>query len=57
MTAENLGITYAPFHDAAVSPEAAANVERVRAGLADGSITTGVCSIDGLFLGGGSLCD
>ena len=37
LTAENLGITYAPFHDAAVSAEAAANVEMVRAGLADGS--------------------
>ena len=57
LTAENLGITYAPFHDAAVSAEAAANVEHVRAGLADGSITTGVCGIDGLFLGEGSLCD
>ena len=57
LTAENLGITYAPFHDAAVSPEAAANVERVRAGLADGSIDTGVCGIDGLFIGEGSLCD
>ena len=57
LTAENLGITYAPFHDAAVGAEAAANVERVRAGLADGSITTGVCGIDGRFLGEGSLCD
>ena len=57
LTAENLGITYAPFHDAAVSAEAAANVEMVRAGLADGSITTGVCGIDGLFLGEGSACD
>lgn len=57
LTAENLGITYAPFHDAAVSADAAANVEQVRAGLADGSITTGVCGIDGLFLGEGSLCD
>ncbi|MDE0117129.1 MAG: BMP family ABC transporter substrate-binding protein [bacterium] len=57
LTAGNLGITYAPFHDAAVSAEAAAAVERVRAGLADGSITTGVCGIDGLFLGEGSLCD
>ncbi len=57
LTAENLGITYAPFHDAAVTAEAAANVEMVRAGLADGSITTGVCGIDGLFLGQGSACD
>ncbi len=57
LSAENLGITYAPFHDAAVSSEAAATVERVRAGLADGSITTGVCGIDGLLLGTGSVCD
>lgn len=57
LTAENLGITYAPFHDAAVSAEAAANVEMVRAGLAGGSIDTGVCGIDGLFLGEGSACD
>ena len=57
LTAENLGITYAPFHDAAVNAEAAASVEQVRAGLADGSITTGVCGIDGLFIGEGSLCD
>ena len=57
LTAENLGITYAPFHDAAVSADAAASVEQVRAGLADGSITTGVCGIDGLFLGEGSACD
>lgn len=57
LTAENLGITYAPFHDAMVSADAAANVEMVRAGLADGSITTGVCGIDGLFLGEGSACD
>ena len=57
LTAENLGITYAPFHDAAVSAEAAANVEMVRAGLAAGTIDTGVCGIDGLFIGEGSLCD
>ena len=57
LTAENLGITYAPFHDAAIGAEVAAAVERVRAGLANGSITTGVCGIDGLFLGEGSACD
>ena len=57
LTAENLGITYAPFHDAAVPDEAAAAVEATRAGLADGSIDTGVCGIDGLFLGEGSACD
>ncbi len=57
LTAENLGITYAPFHDAAVTPEAAAAVEAARAGLADGSIDTGVCGVDGLFIGEGSFCD
>lgn len=57
LTAANLGITYAPFHDATVSAEAAAIVEAARAGLADGSIDTGVCGIDGLFLGENSACD
>ncbi|MXW42029.1 MAG: BMP family ABC transporter substrate-binding protein [Acidimicrobiia bacterium] len=57
LTVDNMGITYAPFHDAAVSPEVAATVERVRAGLADGSIETGICAIDGLFLGENSACD
>ncbi|MCB2224393.1 MAG: BMP family ABC transporter substrate-binding protein, partial [Actinobacteria bacterium] len=57
LTAANDGITYAPFHDAMVPAEAAQTVEMVRAGLADGSIDTGVCGIDGLFLGEGSACD
>jgi basic membrane lipoprotein Med (substrate-binding protein (PBP1-ABC) superfamily) len=57
LTAENDGITYAPFHAAAIPEEAAATVEEVRAGLADGSIDTGVCGIDGLFVGDGSACD
>ncbi|MCY4257345.1 MAG: BMP family ABC transporter substrate-binding protein [bacterium] len=57
LTVENSGITYAPFHDADISSEAAAEVERVRVGLADGSITTGICGIDGLFLGENSACD
>ncbi|MYG93430.1 MAG: BMP family ABC transporter substrate-binding protein [Acidimicrobiia bacterium] len=57
LTVDNMGITYAPFHDAVVSPEAATTVERVRAGLADGSIETGICAIDGLFLGENSACD
>ena len=39
LTAANDGITYAPFHDAMISAEAAATVEAVRAGLADGSLT------------------
>ncbi|MCY4192927.1 MAG: BMP family ABC transporter substrate-binding protein, partial [bacterium] len=57
LTVSNLGITYAPFHDADVSDEAAATVERVRASLADGSIETGICGIDGLYLGENSACD
>jgi len=57
LTAANNGITYAPFHDAMIPDAAAATVEAVRAGLADGSIDTGICGIDGLYLGTGSLCD
>ena len=57
LTAENNGITYAPFHDADIPADVAESVEAVRAGLADGSIDTGICGIDGLFLGEGSLCD
>jgi phosphonate transport system substrate-binding protein len=57
LTAANDGITYAPFHDAAIPADVAARVEAVRAGLADGSIDTGVCGIDGLFIGQGSFCD
>jgi basic membrane protein A len=57
LTAENLGITYAPFHDAAVPASVADTVESIRAGLADGSIETGICGIDGLYLGEGSACD
>ena len=57
LTAANLGITYAPFHDADIPADVAAAVEAARAGLADGSIDTGVCGIDGLFIGEGSLCD
>ena len=57
LTAANNGITYAPFHDAAIPADVAATVEMVRAGLADGSIDTGVCGIDGLYIGAGSLCD
>jgi basic membrane protein A len=57
LTAANNGITYAPFHDAMIPAGAAETVEMVRAGLADGSIDTGVCGIDGLFVGSGSLCD
>ncbi|MGB5757766.1 MAG: BMP family ABC transporter substrate-binding protein [Acidimicrobiales bacterium] len=57
LSAENLGITYAPFHDADIPADVATAVETVRAGLADGSIDTGVCGIDGLVVGEGSACD
>jgi basic membrane protein A and related proteins len=48
LTAENGGITYAPFHDAEIPDDAAAAVEAARAGLADGSITTGLDPATGL---------
>jgi basic membrane protein A and related proteins len=57
LTAENLGITYAPFHDADIPADAAEAVEAARSGLAAGTIDTGVCGIDGLFVGEGSACD
>ncbi|MEQ1788751.1 MAG: BMP family ABC transporter substrate-binding protein [Acidimicrobiales bacterium] len=50
LTAENGGITYAPPHDAAVPDEALAAVEAARAGLADGSIKTGLDPATGLPL-------
>jgi len=56
-TAANNLITYAPPHDADIPAEVLEAVEAARAGLADGSITTGICNIDGLFLGEGSACD
>ena len=57
LTAENNGITYAPAHDAKIPADAAKVLEDTRAGLADGSIDTGVCAIDGLFIGEKSACD
>jgi len=56
-TAANDLITYAEAHDAEIPAEVSASVEAARVGLADGSITTGICGIDGLFLGEGSACD
>ncbi len=47
LTAENGGITYAPFHDAEVPEEVATQLEEIRAGLADGSIDTGVDPVTG----------
>ncbi len=56
-TAANDLITYAEPHDADIPAEVTAAVEAARVGLADGSITTGICGIDGLPLGEGSACD
>jgi basic membrane protein A len=56
-TAANDLITYAEAHDAEIPAEVTAAVEAARVGLADGSITTGICGIDGLFVGEGSGCD
>ncbi len=47
LTAENNGITYAPAHDADVPPEILQQLEETRAGLADGTIDTGVDPITG----------
>lgn len=47
LTAENGGITYAPFHDADIPADVATEIEEIRAGLADGSIETGVDPITG----------
>jgi basic membrane lipoprotein Med (substrate-binding protein (PBP1-ABC) superfamily) len=48
LSAENGGITYAPFHDAEIPDDVATQIEEVRAGLADGSIDTGVDPVTGL---------
>ena len=56
-TAANDLITYAEPHDADIPAEVTEAVEAARVGLADGSIETGICGIDGLFLGEGSGCD
>jgi basic membrane protein A len=50
LTAANGGITYAPFHDAAIPDDVAATLEETRQGLADGSITTGLDPATGLPL-------
>lgn len=47
LDAANDGITYAPFHDADIPEEAAARLEEIRAGLADGSIDTGLDPVTG----------
>jgi len=56
-TAANDLITYAEAHDADIPADVTAAVEAARVGLADGSITTGICGLDGLPLGEGSECD
>ena len=48
LTAENGGITYAPFHDADIPDDVAATLEETRQGLADGSIDTGLDPVTGL---------
>jgi len=48
LEAENDGITYAPFHDAELPDEAIEALEEARAGLADGSVDTGVDPVTGL---------
>ena len=48
LEAANDGITYAPFHDAELPAEATEALEEARAGLADGSIDTGVDPVTGL---------
>ena len=52
LTAENGGITYAPFHDADIPDDVAdARSRRPAQGLADGSIKTGLDPVTGLPLG------
>jgi basic membrane lipoprotein Med (substrate-binding protein (PBP1-ABC) superfamily) len=50
LTAENGGITYAPFHDADIPEDVATQLEEIRQGLADGSIDTGVDPVTGELL-------
>ncbi len=50
LDAANGGITYAPAHDADVPADVTAKLEETRAGLADGSIDTGVDPVTGLPL-------
>ncbi len=56
-TVANDGIAMAPSHDADVSAEALAAVEAARQAFVDGTLTTGICGQDGLFIGEGSACD
>ena len=48
LDAANGGITYAPFHDADIPDDVATQIEEIRAGLADGSIETGIDPVTGL---------
>lgn len=48
LDAANGGITYAPFHDADIPEDVATEIEEIRAGLADGSIETGIDPVTGL---------
>jgi basic membrane protein A len=50
LDAANGGITYADTHDADISSDVLMQLEEIRAGLADGSIETGVDPVTGLPL-------
>ncbi len=50
LTAENEGINYAPQHDSDVPEEVIARMDEILAGLADGSIETGIDPVTGALL-------
>jgi basic membrane lipoprotein Med (substrate-binding protein (PBP1-ABC) superfamily) len=50
LSADNGGITFAPPHDAEVPEEVTARMEEILAGLADGSIETGIDPLSGAYL-------
>ena len=52
LTAQNNGVTYAPFHDADIPDDVATRIEEIRAGLEDGSIDTGIDPVSGMPLDG-----
>jgi basic membrane protein A len=47
LAAADGGVTYADFHDADIPEDVATQIEEIRAGLADGSIETGIDPITG----------
>lgn len=50
LSAENEGVGFAPAHDAEVPEEVTAQLEEILAGLADGTIETGVDPVSGALL-------